>query len=79
MKIKLLIEKLSELDPNAEIFNCIGDCLSPNVNLYQKYDVYEINIGRGLFAAIDYDDITLCEYVEKRKDEINIKRSVYIL
>ena len=79
MMIKQLIEKLSKLDPDAEIFNCIGDCLSPNVDLTERHDIYEINSGHGLFSLLDYDDNTLCEYVEKMKSKIRIKRKVYIL
>jgi len=79
MMIKHLIEKLNKLDPGAEVFNCIGDCLSPNVDLSEKHDVYEISSGHGLFALIDYDDNTLCEYVEEMKGKIRIKRKVYIL
>ncbi len=80
MMIKQLIKKLNELDPNAEIFNCIGDCLSPNVDLSKVYDVYEINSDHGLFDIFDYDDVTLCDYVnETRPIPINLKRKVYIL
>ena len=79
MIIKELIAELNKLDPNAEIFNRVGDCLSPNIDLTGIYDVYEINAAHGFFDIVDYDDISLCEYIEKTKDKINIKRKVYIL